>query len=147
MSKASQIEPRPARRAAAAFALAALLCSGCNVGYSRPGKIGMTAPCEPVCQPDPFPNDECTPPKTVQPPHFGYTRTQWRVLGERLLPCCGELPAEPVPAPLPAAPIESEPAEAAEPDEPVPAESVPAPLLTPVGRRPVPAKMTFSDGA
>ncbi len=55
--------------------------------------------CDPVVMADPFPNDQCVPPKGVDCSNYGYVRTSWRVLNPREPDCCTlEVPCcEPIP--------------------------------------------------
>lgn len=84
-----------------------LASTGCS---TPPGRCGMPGLCDPVAMTDPFPNDQCVPPKGVDPGHSGYTRPAWRVLDDRDPVCCF-----PTTAAIPSVP-----------DSPAPAEQLPS---------------------
>lgn len=66
-----------------------LLAVACGCRQHGPvGRCGLPELCDPVVLEDPLPNDCCVPMKGVNPTHFGYSRPQWRVLGDRNAICC-----------------------------------------------------------
>ena len=91
--------------------------TGCRI--KTPSRCGMPALCAPVVTPDPFAGDQCVPPKGIDPGHYGYVATQWRVLGQREPLCCA-----------PPAPVEAESAAPVEP-LPVPPDPEAAPEIAP----------------
>ncbi len=79
------------------LASVAIVVSGC---CTKPeGRCGIADMCDPVVMADPFPNDQCVPPKGVDCGHYGYVRTTWRVLNPREPNCCTMEPpcCEPIP--------------------------------------------------
>ncbi len=85
---------RAAKRASTATAcwlamVAPILLCGCHhLKPARAPRCGIPELCDPAVRCDPFPDDMCVPPKSVDPGHFGYVRPQWRVLGDRASLCC-----------------------------------------------------------
>ena len=104
------IAPKHSRRARRivtnCLALLVAGAAGCNCYEPRNARCGLGDPCSPVALEDPFPDDQCVPPKHVDPDHYGYVRPNWRVLGERYSPCCpvpyedGEYDDPAMPAPI-----------------------------------------------
>ena len=88
------------------LASTAIAIAGC---CAKPeGRCGIADMCDPVVMADPFPNDQCVPPKGVDCGHYGYVRTSWRVLHPQDPNCClmespcmetiPQVMAEPIPA-------------------------------------------------
>jgi hypothetical protein len=67
---------------------ATLAAVGCS---TPPGRCGIPDLCDPVVMADPFPKDQCVPPKGVNPGHSGFTPTQWRVIEQRPSICCSPM--------------------------------------------------------
>ncbi|WP_145354266.1 hypothetical protein [Roseimaritima multifibrata] len=70
------------------LALITVGIAGCNCSLKRPARCGIGDQCSTLAVEDPFPLDQCVPPKHVDSGNYGYVRPSWRVLDERVSPCC-----------------------------------------------------------